>query len=96
MSQPTPPTPSEAVEDAFWDDFRMERKIEARMGVSARRDSRTRLSERILNELTGVTGELLPQRSEAADRAFWSSFFEESKRLSEDLPAPIIGRGEAA
>ncbi|MES2393725.1 MAG: hypothetical protein V4555_18955 [Acidobacteriota bacterium] len=86
-------------EDTFWDDFRRERSIESRMGQSARRDSRTRLSERVLNQLTGVSGEILPNRSEEEDRQFWTAFFDEAKHLAEQEAAKSTtstSRGAAA
>lgn len=76
-----------AAEEEFWKNFRIERAIDSRMGISARRDSRSRLSERILNELTGVSGELLPNRSDEQEKAFWNTFFAEAKALSEEAIA---------
>lgn len=76
-----------SADDAFWEDFRIERAIDSRMGISARRDSRSRASERILNKLTGISGELLPNRSEEQERAFWDTFFAEAKALSEESAA---------
>jgi len=91
-----PASPVSPEDDDFWGDFRIQRTIDSRMGISARRDSRSRLSERILNELTGTSGELLPNRTEAEDRLFWATFFDEAKRLSEESRHPRQDSGAAA
>jgi len=98
MSDPSlQDVPSPSAEDDFWEDFRIERAIDSRMGISARRDSRSRISERILNELTGITGELLPSRTEEQEKAFWNAFFAEAKVLSEEaVEAPPLTRQAAA